>query len=96
MSSELHPELDRLLSRRFAAVAGDARVPRTAAALEATGIRVLRAPNAGEEKGIALDLIPAGMAPRSRLRGEWQPARPVRRRCREGHPRGGDTDLVRP
>jgi hypothetical protein len=38
----------------------EARVRRTAAALEANGITVLRAPNSGEAKRIVLDLIPAG------------------------------------
>jgi L-lactate utilization protein LutC len=60
MSSELQADLDRSLSRRFAAVADDARVTRTAAALEANGFSVLRATTAGEAKRIVLDLIPAG------------------------------------
>ena len=60
MSSQLHPDVDRSLSSRFAAVAGDARVTRTAAALEANGISVLRAANAAEAKRIVLGLIPAG------------------------------------
>ena len=61
MSNELHPGLDQSLSPRFAAVvADDARVTRTVAALEANGIRVLRAANAGEAKRIVLGLIPAG------------------------------------
>jgi LUD domain len=60
MSSELHPGLDRSLSRRFAAVADDDRVTRSAAALEANGINVLRAANAAEGKRIVLGLIPAG------------------------------------
>jgi len=72
MTSELHPDLDRSLSRRFATVADDDRVTRTAAALEANGISVLRAANAGEAKRIVLDLIPAGSGvhhgARSRLR----------------------------
>ena len=55
MTSELHPDLDRSLSRRFATVADDDRVTRTAAALEANGISVLRAANAGEAKRIVLD-----------------------------------------
>ncbi|MEV7135303.1 LUD domain-containing protein [Arthrobacter sp. NPDC093128] len=57
--SEVQP-LDGTLSRGFAAPAEDARVMRTAAALEAHGITVLRAPNAAEAKRIVLDLIPAG------------------------------------
>jgi hypothetical protein len=60
MSSELHTDLDQSVSRRFAGVADDDRVTRTAAALEANGISVLRAANAGEAKRIVLDLIPAG------------------------------------
>ena len=47
---EVQPGLDRTLSRRFAAPAGDARVARTAAALEANGITVLRVPNSAEAK----------------------------------------------
>jgi hypothetical protein len=57
--SEVQP-LDGTLSRGFSAPAEDARVIRTAAALEAHGITVLRAPNAAEAKRIVLDLIPAG------------------------------------
>jgi hypothetical protein len=60
MRSELHPGLDQSLSGQFAAVADDERVTRAAAALEANGIRVLRAANAGEAKRIVLGLIPAG------------------------------------
>jgi L-lactate utilization protein LutC len=60
MSSELHPDLERSLDPRFATVADDARVERTAAALEGNGISVLRAGNAGEAKRIVLELIPAG------------------------------------
>src|SRR4051794_13090689 len=60
MSSELHPDLDRSLSHRYAAVADADRVTRAAAALERNGISVLRAANAGEAKRIVLDLIPDG------------------------------------
>jgi hypothetical protein len=60
MSSELHLDLNQSLSHRFAAVADDDRVTRTVAALEANGIRVLRAANAGDAKRIVLGLIPAG------------------------------------
>jgi L-lactate utilization protein LutC len=49
------------LSLRFATRADDARVARTAAALEANGVRVFRAANAAEAKRIVLDLIPAGV-----------------------------------
>ena len=58
--TEVQPDLDRTLSRRFAAPAEEARVRRTAAALEANGITVLMAPNAAEAKRIVLDLIPGG------------------------------------
>jgi LUD domain len=58
--TEVQLDLDRTLSSRFAAPAEDARVTRTAAALEANGITVLRAANSAEAKHIVLDLIPAG------------------------------------
>ena len=57
---EVQPELDNTLRRRFAAPAEDARVRRTAAALVANGITVLRARNKAEAKRFVLDLIPAG------------------------------------
>jgi hypothetical protein len=57
---ELHPGLDRSVSVRFATLADDARVRRTAAALEANGIHVLRAADAAEAKRIVLGLIPDG------------------------------------
>jgi redox-sensitive bicupin YhaK (pirin superfamily) len=41
-------------------MADDERVARTATALEADGISVLRAANAGDAKRIVLDLVPAG------------------------------------
>jgi L-lactate utilization protein LutC len=50
----------RTLSREFSASAEEDRVARTAAALEANGITVLRAPNRAEAKRIVLDLVPAG------------------------------------
>jgi hypothetical protein len=53
-------DIDQSVSRRFATVADDARVKRTAAALEANGITVLRAADAAEAKRIVLDLIPDG------------------------------------
>jgi LUD domain len=56
----VQPDLDRTLSRRFAGPAEDAQVTRTAAALEANGITVLRARNSAEAKRIVVDLIPAG------------------------------------
>jgi hypothetical protein len=60
MSSEVHPDLERSLVRRYATVADDARVARTAAALEGNGMSVLRAGNAEEAKRIVLGLIPDG------------------------------------
>jgi hypothetical protein len=45
---------------QFAVPAEEARVARTAAALEANGITVFRAPNSTEAKRIVLGLIPAG------------------------------------
>ena len=60
MSSGLQADLDRIPSQRFAAVADEARVTRTAAALEANGFSVLRAASAEEAKRIVLGLIPAG------------------------------------
>ena len=60
MISELEPNLDPSLSRRFGTVANEASVKRTVAALEANGIIVLRAPDAAAAKRIVLDLIPEG------------------------------------
>ncbi|MDP9225812.1 MAG: lactate utilization protein [Actinomycetota bacterium] len=60
MITELYPDLDRSISRRFGTLADEARVNRTAAALEANGISVLRAANAAEAKRIILGLIPHG------------------------------------
>jgi hypothetical protein len=56
--SELEPNLDPSLSRRFGTVADEASVKRTVAALEANGITVLRAPDSAAAKRIVLDLIP--------------------------------------
>ncbi|MDX6632895.1 MAG: hypothetical protein QOG26_900 [Solirubrobacterales bacterium] len=53
-------QLDESIKARFGTVADEASVTRTAAALEANGIRVLRAANAAEAKPIVLDLIPDG------------------------------------
>src|SRR5437870_12442164 len=47
-------------SHRFGILAEDLRVTRTAAALEANGISVVRAANAAEAKRIVLGLIPDG------------------------------------
>jgi L-lactate utilization protein LutC len=58
--SELRPNLDRSISRRFGRLSDEARVNRTAAALESNGIGVLRAADAAEAKRIVLGLIPDG------------------------------------
>ena len=60
MITEPQPDLDGSLSRRFGTVADEAQVKRTAAALEANGIEVLRAADAAEAKRIVLGLIPDG------------------------------------
>ncbi len=60
MIAEAKPDIDRSVSRRFATLADDASVVRTAAALEANGIIVLRAADAAQAKLIVLDLIPDG------------------------------------
>jgi hypothetical protein len=56
--SELEPNLDPSISRRFGTLADEASVKRTVAALEANGITVLRAPDSAAAKRIVLDLIP--------------------------------------
>ena len=58
--TQVHPDLDRAISRRFATTADDDRVKRTAAALEANGITVFRAEDASAAKEIVLALIPDG------------------------------------
>jgi len=58
--SELRPELDPSITRRFGTVADDASVERATAALEANGITVLRAASPAEARRIVLDLIPEG------------------------------------
>jgi L-lactate utilization protein LutC len=60
LGTEIQPDLAKSLSRQFATVSDDARVERAAAALEANGISVIRAANAGEAKRIVLELVPAG------------------------------------
>ncbi len=60
MISELKPDLDPSMTRRFGTVADDARVKRATAALEANGITVLRAASAAEARRMVLDLIPEG------------------------------------
>ncbi len=60
MISELEPNLDPSISRRFGTVADEVSVKRTVAALEANGVIVLRAPDAAAAKRIVIDLIPEG------------------------------------
>src|SRR6059036_3697671 len=60
MTTELYTDLDRSIRRRFGTLGDDARVRRTAAALEANGISVLRAADAAEAKRVVLGLIPDG------------------------------------
>ena len=60
MITELLPEIDRDVVRRFGTVADETRVRRAAAALEANGINVLRAASATDAKRIVLGLIPDG------------------------------------
>ena len=60
MISEAKSELDPSITRRFGTVADEARVNRASAALEANGIKVLRAANAADAKEIVLALIPDG------------------------------------
>jgi hypothetical protein len=58
--SELEPNLDPSLSRRFGTVADEPSVKRTVAALQANGIMVLRTQDAEAAKRIVLGLIPDG------------------------------------
>ena len=51
---------DRSVSRRFATLATEERLERTAAALEANGMTVLRARDAAEARRIVLGLVPEG------------------------------------
>src|SRR5215207_2606071 len=60
MTTEVQLNVEESVKRRFGTVADDARVTRTAAALEANGIRVLRSANAAEARQIVLRLIPDG------------------------------------
>jgi hypothetical protein len=60
MSTEVQVNEEESIKRRFGTLADDERVTRTAAALDANGIRVLRAANAAEAKRVVLDLIPDG------------------------------------
>jgi hypothetical protein len=60
MTTEVQPDFDLSVTRRFGTLADDGRVKRTTAALEANGITVLRGADAAEAKRIVLDLIPDG------------------------------------
>jgi hypothetical protein len=60
MITEPEFALDSPDRRRFGASADDARVLRTAAALEANGMTVLRATDAADAKRIVLGLVPQG------------------------------------
>src|SRR3989442_7242881 len=60
MTTEIYADLDRSIRRRFGTLGDEARVKRTAAALQANGISVLRAADAAEAKRIVLGLIPDG------------------------------------
>src|SRR5438093_12283160 len=60
MTTELYTDLDRSIRRRFGTLGDEARVRRTAAALEANGISVLRAADVAEAKRIVPGLIPDG------------------------------------
>ena len=60
MSTELQVDLDPSIKREFGTRADDARVRRTAAALEDNGFRAIRAANAADAKRIVMDLIPDG------------------------------------
>jgi L-lactate utilization protein LutC len=59
MTATLAP-VERSLGPRFATLADEERVARTAAALEANGITVLRASDAADARRIVLGLIPEG------------------------------------
>jgi hypothetical protein len=58
MITQLRPNLEATLSRQFSTLADEARVARTARALEANGITVFRARDGAEAKRIVMDLIP--------------------------------------
>jgi L-lactate utilization protein LutC len=60
MPTQLKPALDQSISRRFGTMADEASVERAAEALEANGIRVVRAIDAADAKRIVLGLIPDG------------------------------------
>jgi LUD domain len=58
--TEVKPLFDADVARRFGTATDDATVKRTAAALEANGMTVIRAADAAEAKRIVLSLIPEG------------------------------------
>ena len=60
MIAELLPDIDPDIARHFGTMPDDSRVSRAAAALEGSGISVLRAGSAAEAKRIVLGLIPDG------------------------------------
>ena len=60
MITDPRTNVDKVLSREFATTADNARVARTAGALEANGFTVVRAGDAAEAKQLVLDLIPDG------------------------------------
>jgi hypothetical protein len=60
MITELQPDLDRSISRRFGTLPSEPSVERAAAALERNGMTVLRAKDATEAKRVVLGLIPDG------------------------------------
>jgi len=60
VSTKLQFDLDPSIKREFGILAGDARVTRTAAALEVNGIRVFRAADAAEARRVLLGLLPDG------------------------------------
>jgi L-lactate utilization protein LutC len=58
--TQVESDIERELRRRFATPAEDARVVRTAEALRANGMTVLRAADGGVAKKLVLDLIAEG------------------------------------
>jgi len=60
MISEPQSDIDQAVSRQFATTADNTRVGRTALALEANGMTVLRAADRAEAKRIVMGLIPDG------------------------------------
>src|SRR5438093_4192564 len=91
VSTELQFDLDPSIKREFGSLAGDTRVTRTAAALEANGIRVVRAADAAEARRVVLGLIPdgaqvhqgasqslevSGIADRIEMSGRYEAVRP--------------------